>query len=1076
MIDYSGRLEQQTGNRADLVLCGRYVPEQVWSNPGTGVLWLEAAQGMILAESRVLKPAVPDFSSLKERLLELGVEFVETQSSSSGTMQLTMSGWSFLRALQWLSDEHVDWQVSNELALYIRVQRFARTMVAKEQVVPYAAPAEVSLLEVYQSGLRAALADEDGWSYWSSHTEKYVGRWLPSWTDNRACALRLIYVAHADQLWQSGWKSDFPWTKHHHGRTLVDAWLWLCTDYFVRPLLVQENSVFATTEKSSHGFRVSYRGEDEVVERWNKALSGACAVDKASFAADGWLVWRLLRQFFPSTGWQEERLSDRSGKAYYHLEFELLPPSQRTDLDWRLRYYVKHNYFGTHAPLREWWEQPGRTWRIGEDVLFAADEWFLPSLLLAGEVCNPILGSLEHLAPSECAISPDTLLEVVTKQLPQLRELGFSVSAPDLDTEQVTDVKIRVQVQRVKNKNPSTSTWSHNGQGWFDIHQLVDFDWMVVIGDKEIGREEFEQMVEHRTPLIQLNGSWRLVPLDAILNQVRQLSGASHRRSIDLVQFARTMLMAESEVEDGISLDVDFQPETQAAQSILDLLERADQVERVLPPKGFKGVLRHYQAVGYSWLIHLRKFDYGGCLADDMGLGKTIQVLAYLQFVKEQGLRRAPHLLVCPTSLLQNWRAEIARFTPGLRVYVHHGANRNTVLANGANALLQAMEECDLVMTTYATVLRDEEEFANQHWDVCVLDEAQNIKNVHTKQASAVRKIRAFHRLALTGTPIENRLEELWSIFHFTNPGYLGTLAWFRKEFAEPIASHSQSVAARKLQRLLSPVLLRRHKSDPEIQLELPEKWEVREYSSLTTEQAALYQSYVNRLFEGVHQRAATMSRRGQILAALVRLKQVCDHPCLVTGGNTDVERSGKLQLLLDMLEGITGDGESALVFTQFREMGELLCDAMEDRFGWRPQFLHGGLSAQARGDIVERFQSGKDPAPVLVLSLKAGGVGLNLTRANHVFHFDRWWNPAVEDQATDRAFRIGQTKDVQVHKLVCLGTLEERIDTLIESKRLLSASVVGDSEAWLTELDDEELRGLFALNVEAAVESDQTL
>lgn len=1076
MTDSSGRLEQQTGNDEGLLLCGRYLPEYMWSNPGTGVLWLEPGRGTTQLLSRVSSERVlHGLSRLQAGLAQAGIQSAWEQTEENGRQTLVVPGLLFIKVVQWLADFAPDWQLSFELALYVRLQRFAHTMAANSEVIPYAAPAGVSLKEVFDSCLRAAQMEEDGWSHWSSHTEEYVGRWMPSWADERATALRLIYVARADELWQASWHEGLAWEQRDHGQMLADAWLWLCIDAFVRPLLVSKHSVFSNDDESQSGFRVSYRGEAEVTERWKKALGED--LNASPFAADGWLVWRILKQSFQSSGWRPERLVDQSGRAFYHLEFELIPPLNETQVDWRLKYYLVHNHFQTRAPLQEWWQQPQRRWRIGQDVLVGPDEWFLPDLFRAGEICRPIAASLEQEGPSECAILPETVLEVVTKQFPRLKELGFSVYTPQLDTEQTMDVKIRVQVQRVKGRHHVVSpAWNHSGSSWFSAHQLVDFDWTVILGDKEIGREEFEQMVERRTSMIQLDGSWRLVPLDAILSQIRELNNGSHKGTVDLVQFSRTMLMAKAEAEEGISFDLDFHPEAREAEGILELLERAETAERVAPPKGFKGVLRHYQSVGYSWLIHLRKFDYGGCLADDMGLGKTIQVLAYLQFVREQGLHRAPHLLVCPTSLLQNWRAEIARFTPDLRVYIHHGANRNEVLESGLTRLEEAVGKTDIVMTTYATILRDGEEFAHRHWDVFVLDEAQNIKNVHTKQAQAVRTIPAFHRIALTGTPVENRLEELWSIFHYTNPGYLGNLTWFRKEFADPIASHPQSLAARKLQRLLRPVLLRRHKSDPEIQVELPEKWEVREYASLTTEQAALYQSFVNRLFEGVGQQAGTMSRRGQILAALVRLKQVCDHPCLVTGGSTDIERSGKMQLLLDMLQEITADGESALVFTQFRDMGELLCDAMEDRFGWRPKFLHGGLSAEARGEIVAGFQSRRDGAPVLVLSLKAGGVGLNLTRANHVFHYDRWWNPAVEDQATDRAFRIGQTKDVQVHKLVCLGTLEERIDTLIESKRVLSASVVGDSEAWLTELDDEELRGLFALNAEAAVESDRSL
>jgi len=1073
MTENSVPFDRPSWNIENLVLCGRYIPGEMWSTPGNGVLWLEVVsehEGAASVED-VQALIFYGLEHLKEWLRQAGIDDFSTHTDADGRAQLTASAFGFAGVIQQLSDFPFDWNLAPELALYVRIQRLARVMVTRREFLPFAAPAEISLPEIFKACLRAAEADEDGWSHWSGHTEEYVGRWVPAWTSERSRALRLVYASRADEQWVSGWKDSFAWAKRDHGQILLDAWVGLCTDYFVRPLLVKPEANFSAGA-SNTAYRVSYRGEDEVVERWQAALWGE--IEEPFFAADGWLVWRILRQSFQPSGWRREWLNDHSGRAHYHLEFELVPPMARSEVDWRLEYYIVHNLFGIRAPLKDWWTQSRREWEIGNEVLIAPDEWILQDLWKAGAECGPIQASLETRAPAGCVIPPEAVLDLITTQLPKLTTLGFTVHTPELNAEQAADVKIRVQVQRVKSKVAS-SAWVNRSQSWFDAQQLVDFDWTVVVGDTLITREEFEEMVEKRTPVIQLEGSWRLIPLESILNQVRALMGSSDQKSVDLLQFSRSVLMSEAAADDEVSVDLDFLHEAEQARGMLDLLSGAEAPELMATPAGFLGTLRHYQSVGYSWLIQLRKFDCGGCLADDMGLGKTIQVLAYLQYVKEQNLNRAPHLLVCPTSLLQNWRAEIARFTPELRVYVHHGATRNVTQPNGQSPLKEAFEEYDLVMTTYATVMRDLEEFTDRTWDVLVLDEAQNIKNAQTKQAQAVRKLVASHRIALTGTPVENRLEELWSIFQFTNPGYLGTVAWFRKEFAEPVANHPQSLAARKLQRLLRPVLLRRHKTDPAIQVELPEKWEVREYSSLTTEQAALYQSFVNRLFVGVSNRGLSMSRRGQILAALVRLKQVCDHPCLVTGGSTDVARSGKLNLLLDLLEDVVSEGDAALVFTQFRDMGELLCGAMEGRFGWRPRFLHGGQTAQMRGEIVEAFQTSKDSAPVLVLSLKAGGVGLNLTRANHVFHFDRWWNPAVEDQATDRAFRIGQTKDVQVHKLGCLGTLEERIDTLIESKRQLSATVVGDSEAWLTELDDEELRGLFALNEETAVEPERT-
>ncbi|MBX5437433.1 MAG: DEAD/DEAH box helicase [Alicyclobacillaceae bacterium] len=629
-------------------------------------------------------------------------------------------------------------------------------------------------------------------------------------------------------------------------------------------------------------------------------------------------------------------------------------------------------------------------------------------------------------------------------------------------------------------------------------------------------------MVEQRSPLVQIGGSWRLVPLDLIVQQIRMLEDAGSGGAAGLLPFSRALLMAQAEEDvpvevvvaddaDGAAssgADADGSDRPEGAfhpLGALRVLLGAGEVRLLPPPQGLRGTLRHYQQYGFSWLVHLRNAGFGACLADDMGLGKTIQVIACLLHLKETGRAEGPHLLLCPTSLLPNWRSEVARFAPSLRVYVHHGSSRET----HAEAFAQAVRGYDVVLTTYATAVRDQELLGGIRWDTVVADEAQNIKNPDTKQSKAVCGLPSRHRIALTGTPVENRLEELWAIFHFTHPGYLGSLPWFRRTFANPVSAQPDSGAARVLQRLLAPVLLRRRKTEASIQIELPEKWETSQYAALTAEQAALYQAVVNRLFHGLSERAGddasatagasaagrlgnggarggssgsgpgggegygaargaaarAMSRRGQILSALVRLKQVCDHPCLLVGGRKDPERSGKLRLLLELLEEVRERGEAALVFTQFRDMGELICDVLEDRWGRRPPFLHGGLGAAQRGALVEAFQAGRDPSPVLVLSLKAGGVGLNLTRANHVFHYDRWWNPAVEDQATDRVFRIGQSRDVQVHKLVCAGTLEERIDQMIAAKRALSNAVVGASEQWVTELDDQALRELFALD-----------
>jgi SNF2 family DNA or RNA helicase len=484
------------------------------------------------------------------------------------------------------------------------------------------------------------------------------------------------------------------------------------------------------------------------------------------------------------------------------------------------------------------------------------------------------------------------------------------------------------------------------------------------------------------------------------------------------------------------------------------------------PPRGFRGELRPYQLRGYSWLAFLKECGLGACLADDMGLGKTIQTLALFQREWEAaGRKRRPALLVCPTSVVANWEKEASRFTPRLPVLVHHGLGRERGERFRARAARHG-----LVVTSYALLHRDLEVLRQVAWSGVVLDEAQNVKNPETRQARAARTIPAGCRVALTGTPVENNVGDLWSIMEFLNPGLLGSQAEFRRTFFLPIQAGRDPEAAARLRRLTGPFLLRRLKTDKTIITDLPEKLEMKVYCTLTREQASLYAAVVAEAAEGL-KGAEGMKRRGLVLATLSKLKQVCNHPAQFLKDNSEVPgRSGKLARLAEMLEEVLSVGDAALVFTQFAEMGALLQSHLQESFGREALFLHGAVAKRARDRMVERFQEPGGP-PLFVLSLKAGGTGLNLTRASHVFHFDRWWNPAVESQATDRAFRIGQARRVQVHKFLCAGTLEEKIDAMIESKKEVAARVVGTGEGWLTELSTAELMDVLALRPEAVGE-----
>jgi SNF2 family DNA or RNA helicase len=497
-------------------------------------------------------------------------------------------------------------------------------------------------------------------------------------------------------------------------------------------------------------------------------------------------------------------------------------------------------------------------------------------------------------------------------------------------------------------------------------------------------------------------------------------------------------------------------------RKVLDQLRTQKLLAELPEPQGFHGELRPYQRRGLGWLVYLRRLGLGACLADDMGLGKTVQAIAMLLHERaSEEQERRPALLVCPTSVVANWRREVERFAPSLRVLVHHGGSRHE-----GEAFLEALGGHDIVITSYGTARRDAEVLQQVFWSDLILDEAQNIKNPSAKQSQAVRRFDARNRVALTGTPVENHLTELWSVLEFLNPGYLGSHEQFRQQFTVPIERYNDDEQAAELRRLVQPFLLRRLKSDPTIISDLPEKNEMVVYCSLTQEQAALYETTVHDALDKLDN-ADGIQRRGMVLSLLTKLKQICNHPAHYLKEQGPLSsRSGKLQRLTEMLEEALSVGDHALVFTQFVEMGTLLTHHLRDCLNTEVLFLHGGTPALQRDQMVQAFQSDDGP-PIFVLSLRAGGSGLNLTRANHVFHYDRWWNPAVENQATDRAFRIGQRRNVQVHKFVVAGTLEERINDIIESKQALAESIVGSGENWLTELDTEQLRELLTLRRE---------
>ena len=591
----------------------------------------------------------------------------------------------------------------------------------------------------------------------------------------------------------------------------------------------------------------------------------------------------------------------------------------------------------------------------------------------------------------------------------------------------------------------------------------------------DLSEEEFGKLVEEKRRLVYVRGRW--VKLDPqFIRQIQDLMKRAEKEGLHVRDLLEQELVDPEATEEDLEnpkafAKIQIELNRQWRQMVKQLSE-TNEIPLEAVPEGLNGELRPYQQLGMSWLWFLRQHGFGAILADDMGLGKTIQLISYLLLVNKhsqpelaeagdssQKKQTNASLIICPTSVLGNWQKELERFAPELKVYLHYGSNRPKQDDFSQKAL-----EADVVLTSYGLSHLDSEEFGSMLWSAIAIDEAQNIKNAQTKQSKAVRRLRGRHHIALTGTPMENRLSELWSIFDFTNHGYLGSLGQFQKRFIIPIEKGEKKEKIQQLQALIRPFLLRRTKKDEEVALNLPDKLEQKEYIPLTAEQASLYEQLIHDTFAEI-EKLTGFERKGLILQMLSRLKQLCNHPALYlkehAAGRQLLDRSNKLEKLVELVDAVLDSGESCLIFTQYIEMGEMIRTAVKKKFGVEVPFLNGSVAKTQRDTMIERFQNGE--FPVFLLSLKAGGTGLNLTAANHVIHYDRWWNPAVENQATDRAYRIGQSRFVHVHKLICTGTLEEKIDAMLEKKQFLNDQII-QSENWITELSTDELKELVYL------------
>jgi non-specific serine/threonine protein kinase len=807
--------------------------------------------------------------------------------------------------------------------------------------------------------------------------------------------------------------------------------------------------------------RSGRRGPRSIEEAWLAALTapdGLVNADELELAA---LAERL-------EGWREE-LEHYTAHRTFRTCFRLSSPDEPADpltdgvapaeQAWRVEILLQaKDDPSVLVPAQDVWSSNGAGVRVLGRTIEDRQERLLGGLGHALRLWPELEPALQQAAPTGVELDADAAFQFLRESVPALEEAGFGVLAPAWWSKRL----------RLKLKADPLTEWEE-GSGLFSLEGLCAYEWQIAVGDATLSVSELRELAALKLPLVMSRGQWIVLRPEDVEGALKFFESRQERGEALASELLRESLALDARRDELPEREIDG---TGWLTELL-MVNGERKLRMIATPASFAGELRPYQQRGLAWLSFLSSLGLGACLADDMGLGKTPQTLALLLAERDQnasGNRSSPRarksvgptLLVCPMSVVGNWQREAERFAPTLRVLVHHGPDR---LAGRKFAT--AARRSDLVITTYALATRDQETLAAVKWERLALDEAQNIKTHDAKQTRAIRSLQARHRIALTGTPVENRLTELHSIMDFLNPGLLGPAATFKRCYATPIERWRDPRATERLRQATGPFVLRRLKTDKQIITDLPDKIEMRVDCHLTKEQATLYQAVVDEMLAKA-ERATGIERSGIILAALMKLKQVCNHPSQLLKDRSELDgRSGKLTRLEEIIGEALTEGDKALCFTQFAEFGHVLRRHLQELLGREVLFLHGGASKAARDEMVERFQSDGGP-PLFVLSLKAGGTGLNLTAANHVVHFDRWWNPAVEDQATDRAFRIGQRKHVQVRKLTCVGTVEERIDSLIAQKKDLAERIVGSGERWITELDTAQLRELVMLSSDA--------
>ena len=1020
-----------------------YAVQAFWS-PGRGLcLWAEDADRPVKSTSQAVRSARPHpFAVPAEALAELhpgspgtalvllpslltapldSPDLVRVRARRGSSREPALAAWSVPvvelapdRALALLDDPGREARQGVSVEYWSRLAAFARDLVDQGRVLPTVVTGEDGPVARW----RPVLQGQD-----ASTVQGLVAAMPP--------ACRAETSAANDQIGQGP------------GELVTDA-LEAMVDAAVRARLGDDSLLDPLPRRRGRPPR-----RPPAPESWLDALTGSdgrFAADPADVAElraalGGWdelgrgevgparLVLRLTE---PDADGVDE--ADGADEAAWRLDFllqsvedpSLLVPAERV--------------WDAGTGLRRWLERP--------------DELLLGELGRATTLFPELAGALREARPSGMDLGTTAAFDFLAHRAAVLDQAGFVVELPSWWTR-----------RRTLGLHGSATPTPDGGaaEGMFTRESLCDFTWQLAVGDDPLTEDELTALAAAKAPLVRFRGEWIAADPEQIRRGLEFLS-AQQEEATGLSAGEVIALAAEHPDDIDTPLPV---TSVRATGVLGDLLSGTAEhsLVPVEPPATVHADLRPYQQRGLSWLAFLTELGLGACLADDMGLGKTLQLLALEAVHRERDPQTGPTLLLCPSSLIGNWQREAQRFTPSLRLHAHHGPGR----ARGDD-LEALLTEVDMVVTTYQTAVRDIEDLAEHRWGRVVLDEAQAVKNPLSQGAKAVRRLGADHRVALTGTPVENRLTELWSVMDFLNPGMLGTQEAFRARYARPIERDAEPAATERLRRVTRPYLLRRLKTDTRIIDDLPEKIEIKQYCTLTAEQASLYQAVVAEMMARI-EGSEGIERRGNVLAAMTKLKQVCNHPAqFLHAGWESGRRSGKVLRLEEILEEVVAEGDKALLFTQYPGFAEMLLPHLSTRFGREVLHLHGGTPRARREEMVQAFQSAEGP-PLFLLSLKAGGTGLNLTQANHVIHLDRWWNPAVENQATDRAFRIGQRRRVQVRKFICTGTLEERIDEMMDHKQALADLAVSDGEEWLTELSTQDLRAVFELSGEAVGE-----